>query len=86
MRLLILGTGGMANTHAQHFAAIDGVALVGAVDVDPSRAKAFADLHGIPCIPVHHHAAHVGVVAAERGVVKPLLGLALDGGLGDQHR
>ncbi len=48
MRLLILGTGGMANTHAQHFAAIDGVALVGAVDVDPSRAKAFADLHGIP--------------------------------------
>lgn len=48
MRLLILGTGGMANTHAQHFAAIDGLSLVGAVDVDPSRAKAFADLHGIP--------------------------------------
>ena len=48
MRLLILGTGGMANTHAQHFVAIDGVSLVGAVDVDPSRAKAFADLHGIP--------------------------------------
>lgn len=38
----------MANTHAQHFAAIDGVTLVGAVDVDPARAKAFADLHGIP--------------------------------------
>lgn len=48
MRLLVLGTGGMANTHAQHFAAIDGVELVGAVDVDPSRAKAFADTHGIP--------------------------------------
>ncbi len=48
MRLLILGTGGMANTHAQHFAAIDGVELVGAVDVDPLRARAFADLHGIP--------------------------------------
>ena len=42
-------------------------------------ALEYADLHGIPCIPVHHHAAHVGVVAAERGVVKPLLGLALDG-------
>ena len=48
MRLLILGTGGMANAHAKHFAAIDGVDLVGAVDVDPSRAKAFADTHGIP--------------------------------------
>ena len=48
MRLLVLGTGGMANTHAEHFAAIDGVELVGAVDVDPSRAKAFADRHGIP--------------------------------------
>ncbi|WP_421577645.1 Gfo/Idh/MocA family protein [Shinella sp. M31] len=48
MRLLVLGTGGMANSHAQHFAAIDGVELVGAVDVDPSRAKAFADKHGIP--------------------------------------
>lgn len=48
MRLLVLGTGGMANTHAQHFAAIAGVNLVGAVDVDPLRAKAFADTHGIP--------------------------------------
>ena len=48
MRLLVLGTGGMANTHAQHFAAIAGVDLVGAVDVDPLRAKAFADTHGIP--------------------------------------
>ena len=48
MRLLILGTGGMANTHAQNFAAIDGVELVGAVDVDPSRARAFAETHGIP--------------------------------------
>jgi predicted dehydrogenase len=48
MRLLILGTGGMANNHAEHFAAIDGVELVGAVDVDPLRAKAFADQHGIP--------------------------------------
>ena len=47
MRLLILGTGGMANSHAQHFAAIDGVELVGAVDVDPLRAKAFADTHRI---------------------------------------
>jgi len=47
MRLLILGTGGMANTHAKHFAAIDGVTLVGGVDVDPARVEAFNLVHGI---------------------------------------
>ncbi len=47
MRLLILGTGGMANQHASHFAAIDGVKLVGGVDVDPNRVEAFNATHGI---------------------------------------
>ncbi len=37
----------MANTHAEHFSAIPGVELVGAVDVDPARAMAFAERHGI---------------------------------------
>jgi predicted dehydrogenase len=48
MRLLILGTGGMANQHAKHFAAIDGVTLVGGVDVDPTRLDAFNAKHSIP--------------------------------------
>ncbi len=39
MRLLILGTGGMANSHAKAFGEIEGVEMVGAVDVDPSRAR-----------------------------------------------
>ena len=47
MRLLILGTGGMANSHAKAFADIGGVDLVAAVDVDPARAGAFAETHGI---------------------------------------
>ena len=47
MRLLILGTGGMANQHAKHFAAIDGVTLVGGVDVDPARLEAFNTTHKI---------------------------------------
>ncbi len=34
MRLLILGTGGMANNHATYFSQIPGVELVAAVDVD----------------------------------------------------
>lgn len=47
MRLLIVGTGGMAKSHAEHFAKIEGVVLAGAVDVDPDRVAAFAKTHGI---------------------------------------
>ena len=47
MRLLIVGTGGMANHHAENFAKIDGVVLAGAVDVDQSRVTAFAEKHKI---------------------------------------
>ena len=47
MRLLILGTGGMADQHAKHFAAIEGVKVVAGVDVDEKRAKAFCAGHGI---------------------------------------
>ncbi|MFD1255058.1 MULTISPECIES: Gfo/Idh/MocA family oxidoreductase [Devosia] len=47
MRILILGTGGMANQHAKHFAAIEGVTLAGGVDVDPARVEAFNQTHGI---------------------------------------
>jgi predicted dehydrogenase len=48
MRLLILGTGGMANAHATNFKKIDGVEIVAAVDVDPARVGAFALTHDIP--------------------------------------
>lgn len=47
MRLLILGTGGMAETHAQKFAEIDGVDLVGGVDTRPEQLAAFCDKHRI---------------------------------------
>jgi len=47
MRLLILGTGGMANTHATNFAAIDGVTLAGGVDIEPARLAAFCAQHKI---------------------------------------
>lgn len=48
MRLLILGTGGMANQHAKQFGAIEGVEIVAGVDVDPGRLEAFNKTHGIP--------------------------------------
>ncbi|MEM9970794.1 MAG: Gfo/Idh/MocA family oxidoreductase, partial [Pseudomonadota bacterium] len=47
MRLLILGTGRMAESHAQGFKAIEGVALAACVDVRKDAAEAFADSHGI---------------------------------------
>ncbi|RUV44310.1 Gfo/Idh/MocA family oxidoreductase, partial [Mesorhizobium sp. M5C.F.Ca.IN.020.29.1.1] len=47
MRLLILGTGARANAHAIKFGKIAGVKIVGAVDVDLVRAKAFAAKYNI---------------------------------------
>lgn len=48
MRLLIVGTGGMADHHASHFSAIPGVEIVAAVDIDRSRLEVFATRHRIP--------------------------------------
>ncbi|MCA0015906.1 Gfo/Idh/MocA family oxidoreductase [Mesorhizobium sp. B292B1B] len=48
MRLLILGTGWMAQEHARQFSAMDGVDIVGAVDLDPARVGEFADGFNIP--------------------------------------
>jgi hydrogenase maturation protein HypF len=46
-------------------------------------AEALAAEKSLPLYPIYHHAAHVGVVAAELAAKGPLFGLALDGvGLG----
>jgi predicted dehydrogenase len=47
VKLLILGTGGMARAHAEAFGAISGVELVGGVDTDAARLGAFNAVHGI---------------------------------------
>ncbi|RWJ04410.1 MAG: Gfo/Idh/MocA family oxidoreductase [Mesorhizobium sp.] len=47
MRLLIVGTGARANAHAREFAKIDGVEIVGAVDVNPARVTGFASKYNI---------------------------------------
>ncbi len=48
VRLAIVGTGGMANWHAQHFKKITGCEIVAAADVDRARAEDFCEKHGIP--------------------------------------
>ena len=47
IRVLIVGTGGMANAHAEAYAAMDGVELVGGVDRNPDNLHAFNAKHGI---------------------------------------
>jgi predicted dehydrogenase len=48
VRLLVLGTGGMARHHAENFAAISGVTLVAGIDTRPEQLQAFQQAHGIP--------------------------------------
>lgn len=45
VRLAIIGTGGMANMHAQRFVEIAGVRLAAVCDVDEARARDFAARH-----------------------------------------
>lgn len=47
LRLLILGTGGMANTHASEFAKIEGVEIVAGVDPRAEPLAAFCAKHKI---------------------------------------
>jgi predicted dehydrogenase len=46
-RVLILGTGNMASTHAGNFSAIPGVELVAGVDVSQERLDLFSKKHGM---------------------------------------
>lgn len=47
VRLLVLGTGGMANNHAERFAEIEGVAIVAGIDTSAERLEAFNERHAI---------------------------------------
>lgn len=48
IRLAIVGTGGMANSHANTFSKLKGCQLVAGCDVDEARASAFCTKHSIP--------------------------------------
>ncbi|MBL7977598.1 MAG: Gfo/Idh/MocA family oxidoreductase [Bacteroidetes Order II. Incertae sedis bacterium] len=50
IKLAIIGTGGMAHTHANAFAAIKEVNLVACCDVVRERAEEFAATHSIPFV------------------------------------
>lgn len=48
VRVAIVGSGGMANAHAERYRAIPGCTVVAACDIDPVKAADFARRHGIP--------------------------------------
>ena len=48
VRLAVIGTGGMANWHAENFRKNPACRIVAACDVDTARVKAFAEKHKIP--------------------------------------
>lgn len=48
VRVLILGTGGMAKNHAEGFAAIPGVTVVAGIDTRAEQLAAFQSTHSIP--------------------------------------
>jgi len=50
IKLAIVGTGGMARTHARKFGEIPGVKLVACCDVDLGRARDFATAFSIPLV------------------------------------
>ena len=48
VRLAVIGTGGMANCHAENFRKNPACRIVAACDVDAARVKAFAEKHKVP--------------------------------------
>jgi predicted dehydrogenase len=48
IRILLLGTGAMAERHVHFFNQIEGCAIVAGVDVSEARVKAFCERHRIP--------------------------------------
>lgn len=48
VRVIILGTGGMARAHAEAYQAIDGVEIVAGIDTNADRLAAFNEKFGIP--------------------------------------
>jgi predicted dehydrogenase len=71
IRIGIIGTGGMANSHAEAYRKHDGVELAACLDVVPGRAEDFARRHGFKHVAssledLLHHVDAVSIVTPDR--------------------
>lgn len=54
LRAAVVGVGHLGRFHAEKYAALPGVSLVGVVDRDPERARTVAEALGVPVLADHH--------------------------------
>lgn len=83
-----LGTPEAIAAFERSIAAFDPHPLLVAHDLHPDfYSTRWAERQNLaPCLPVQHHHAHIAAIMAERGLMQPILGLALDGfGLGSDQ-
>ncbi len=78
IRVGIVGTGGMANYHADQFKKQAGVKLTSCLDVLPDRAKAYAEKHGVERVAktlpeLLEHVDAVAIVTPDRFHAEPAL-------------
>jgi len=78
IRIGIIGTGGMANAHAEHYKKIAGVQLVSCLDVIPGKAAEFATKHGMTHVATDvkdllGHVDAVSIVTPDRFHAEPSL-------------
>jgi predicted dehydrogenase len=85
LRAAVVGVGHLGRFHAEKYAALDGVDLVGVVDRDPARARAVAEALGTRVYPDHRalagavDCASVAVPTADHaGVGGDLLAAGID--------
>ena len=54
LRAAVVGVGHLGRFHAEKYAALPGVRLIGVVDRDPTRARQVAEALGVRVFPDHH--------------------------------
>ncbi len=85
-KTIIIGTGGIANRHANTLNNIEGAELVAGVDIRPDAAEAFATRHGIKAytnltVALDEETPDYVVITTPRQAREELIGICIDRGI-----